>query len=389
MKLIHTADWHIGNIFYGYDRSDEHEAALAALADIAVAERPDVLLVSGDIFHNPRPSAAAQRIFTRAITRLLRTVPGMAIVVTAGNHDSASQHEVFRDAWRELGVYAVGSVGTDMGANFDKLIIELPGKCFVVAVPYCYGRALSDGLFDDLLAEVAERNTSGLPVLAMAHAAVQFGEVDTSKDYVGADEPVPVDSFGKGYDYLALGHIHRHAVVPRSGGRARYSGSVIPVNFDETYPHGVVCATLACHGAEPAVTFIPLPTIRPVVSLPTHDYLPWPQAFERLRKFDSATPSYVRLCISRDTPAPPDAAEQAEAVCAAAGHRFCTICYPPVDYHTDPSASRNLTVEEFRQMRPADVAALYCADADIDFDDELRALFDDVVADIDKNAHED
>ena len=80
MRIIHTADWHIGQLFYGYDRVAEHTVAFAALRDIVALKQPDVLLVSGDVFHNPQPSATAQAMLTRVITELRDAAPKMTII---------------------------------------------------------------------------------------------------------------------------------------------------------------------------------------------------------------------------------------------------------------------------------------------------------------------
>ena len=59
MKILHTSDWHLGQVFYGYDRREEQQAFLEALAEVVGRERPDVMIVSGDVFHNSTPSAQA------------------------------------------------------------------------------------------------------------------------------------------------------------------------------------------------------------------------------------------------------------------------------------------------------------------------------------------
>lgn len=388
MKFLHTADWHIGNTLYGYDRADEHEAAFAALADIVGRERPDVMLVSGDIFHNPQPSASAQTALTDAILKLRAAAPDMAVVIIAGNHDSASRHEIFSRAWRRLGVYAVGSPGADDASSFEKMIVELPGIAYVVAVPYLYGRTTLEGLFGKLLDEVARRNGAGLPVLAMAHAMVAFGSLDLGREYRGADEPVDGNVFGSGYDYLALGHIHRPSGMPGMEGRVRYSGSLLPVNFDEDYEHSVVIGEIDEHGGRLDLKRVALPCLRPVVSLPRRGFSPWSVAIEELRQYATDGEAYVRLCLSRDEEVPATAAEDAERICVGKGLRFCLLAYPPVDFSGASGDTRHLSVEEFKQMTPAEVATMHAERWGLDFDDELRALFDEIVAGLDKEAKE-
>lgn len=388
MKILHTADWHIGCTLYCHDRADEHRAVFGRLAEIVAAERPDVLLVSGDIFHNPRPGAGAHSMLTAVLLRLLHAAPGMRIVVTAGNHDSASTHEIFRDAWRELGVYAVGAAVSDDETNFAKLIIEVPGKCIVVAVPYVYSRLVEDGLFQRLLDEAARRNTAGLPVVLMAHAMVSLGGADA--DAHGADEPVEPALFGTGYDYLALGHIHRPMTVPGTGGRARYSGSILPVSFDEDFEHSVTLVQIDSRGGRAVVDTIPVRAPVPLITLPLCGrYAPWSEAVEELRRFDSQYPSYIRLNVSREEAVPADADIIAAQICSQAAHRFCTINYPPLDYSAPSGQRRAMTIEEFRQISPDALADLYVREFNLDYDDELREMFREVAESVKQTRDED
>ncbi len=388
MKIIHTADWHIGCTLYCNDRSAEHVAVFDRLVEIIGCEKPDVLLVSGDIFHNPRPGAAAHTMLTSVLLRLLHAAPGMKIVITAGNHDSASMHEIFRDAWRELGVYAIGSAVSDDEVNFSKLIIEISGKCFVVAVPYVYSRLVDNGLFQRLLDETAQRNTSALPVFLMAHAMVNFGSADV--DAHGADEAVESSVFGSGYDYAALGHVHVPMTIPGSGGRIRYSGSILPVSFDEDFEHSVSRVQIDSRGSSAEVDTIPLPAPVPVVTLPLGGlYEPWSVVLDRLKKFDSPLPSYIRLNVSRDEAVPADADIIATQICENAGHRFCTLNYPPADYSAPGGVHRAMTIEEFKMLSPDVLADLYAEEFGLDYDDELRGLFREVAESVNRKEDED
>lgn len=381
MKILHTADWHIGCTLYCHDRADEHRAVFDRLVDIVTQEKPDALLVSGDIFHNPRPGAAAHTMLTSVLLRMLRAAPDMKIVITAGNHDSASMHEIFRDAWRELGVYAIGSAVSDDEVNFSKLIIEIPGKCFVVAVPYVYSRLVDNGLFQRLFDETARRNTGALPVFLMAHAMVNFGS---------ADEAVESSVFGCGYDYAALGHVHVPMTIPGSGGRIRYSGSILPVSFDEDFEHSISRVQIDSRGSSAVVDTIPLPAPVPVVTLPLGGlYEPWSVVLDRLKNFDSPLPSYIRLNVSRDEAVPADADIIATQICENAGHRFCTLNYPPADYSAAGGVQRAMTIEEFKMLSPDVLADLYAEEFGLDYDDELRGLFREVAESVYKKEDED
>lgn len=383
MRLIHTADWHIGQVFYGYDRSDEHVAALRALCRIVEDAQPDVLLVSGDVFHNPQPSASSQQLFTTAITELRDAAPQMAIIITAGNHDSATRHEVFSRVWRRLGVYVIGSAASDDAQNIEKLIISLP-ECFVLAVPYIYGRAIDDGLFPRLLAEVERRNTDNLPVIAMAHLMMPFGEIAPLGDFKGADEPKPLELLGEGYDYLALGHVHHPVAIPGAADAVRYSGSLIPVSFAEDFAHSVVQVDIAAHGTAPEIKLLPVEEPIPVVSLPRGGFKPWAEALAEVKAYSSSKPVYVRVCVSRDEPVPADANETLQKICSDKGLRFCLLHYPPLTAASGAGETQGLTFDEFRELSPAEVASLYLRDNGFELGDGAKALFDGILSELGK-----
>ena len=108
MKIIHTSDWHIGQNFYGYDRYEEHDAVLEKIIEICRDENPDALLVSGDVFDVAQPPAQAQRLFAQKMMRLRQDMPALRIIVTAGNHDSASRIEAVDALWSAVGIDVVG-----------------------------------------------------------------------------------------------------------------------------------------------------------------------------------------------------------------------------------------------------------------------------------------
>lgn len=381
MKILHTADWHIGQVFYDWDRSREHEDVLRQLHDIIAEEQPDLMLVSGDVFHNPRPSASSMRLFTEAITSYHRASPKMDIVITAGNHDSASQHEMFAAPWRELGVHVIGSPGADEEQSAEKLIIELPGKSFVLAVPFLYTRSLTSGTFQEMLDKIAERNSANLPVIAMAHVTVAFGGDVEKAEIRGDVEAVEMSVFGKGYDYLALGHIHRPHTLRSKDGRATYSGSLLPVSFEESYEHSVEIIEISKHGGDVTARRIPLQTPVPVVTLPAWGYAPWSDAENLLKEYKSDRPNYIRLNLERGD-VNPMAMEICRKICGDKGHRFCVINYPAEDYTLAEAKERAISIEEFKEMTPLDVARLFAAENNKVFEGEIVKMFEEIIKDI-------
>lgn len=96
MKLITTSDWHIGNLFHGNDRLPEHKHFLKWLLQRIEEQQPDALLIAGDVFDNGNPSAAAQSAYYEFLADATQASPQMQIIITAGNHDSASRLEAPR-----------------------------------------------------------------------------------------------------------------------------------------------------------------------------------------------------------------------------------------------------------------------------------------------------
>ena len=126
MKIIHTSDWHLGQEFYTYDRTDEHVAFLEQLQEIVAQEQPDALLIAGDIYHNATPSNGVMRMFNEHLDKIRQACPTMQIIVTAGNHDSSARLEVTRGLWKHLGVHIVGRiVKTEDRVDFDNHLIAI------------------------------------------------------------------------------------------------------------------------------------------------------------------------------------------------------------------------------------------------------------------------
>jgi len=108
MKIIHTADWHIGQNFFNHDRKEEHQNFFRQLRDIISKEKPNALLICGDVFDNGLPSSAARKLYTEELVNIHETLPQMQIVVIAGNHDSSSYLESDNQVWKLANVALVG-----------------------------------------------------------------------------------------------------------------------------------------------------------------------------------------------------------------------------------------------------------------------------------------
>lgn len=382
MKIIHTSDWHLGHIFYGYDREQEQTAVMETLRRIIENEQPDALIISGDIYHSSQPPAWAQRLFASTIAAMKKSAPDMAVIATAGNHDSPSRHEIFRDVWLELGVHTIGTTGIAGSSDFfDKLIIDLP-QLFVAAVPFVHRRILQDGIFKMLADEISRRNTNNRPVIAMAHTAVQScnfkGQENDGEIIVGGEELLPLEIFGNGWDYIALGHIHHPQSIYGSANKICYSGSILPVSFDEDFDHSVAIVEIDAHGCKPHIRRVTIPSPIKVLSLPQQGFASWDIALQELRKLESDKPCYVRLNVINDNTVPADADSIAAEIAKEKKLLFCSINHPPVE-HTKLSAKNgHMSIEEFKTMSPLEVAKLHAEINGIDFG-EIEDMFNEVL----------
>lgn len=379
MKILHTSDWHLGHTLYNYDRTEEQMAMLLQMVDIVREEKPDVFLLCGDVYHTPQPSASVQTMFTNALVEIHDANPDMTIVITAGNHDSGTKHDIFRTPWKALKVYTIGSVDAN---NKEDLIIEIPGQGYVIAVPYVNERNMPDGFFQDLLDIVAERNKANLPVLMTAHTTVSgcdfTGHENASEYVVGGIDSHSLEDMGTGYDYLALGHIH-HAQFVRGGHhRVRYSGTPIPVSFDENYQHSVSIVELNKHGEEPIVKEIEIQTHRPLVTLPKDGVATGEDAKDLLEGFPNDIEAYIRLNVEVDNFLPVEANAEALLLTEGKKCRFCVINTHRLK--KDRREAKVMSVQEFKTEKPIDIAERYAEDIGVEFDDDMKELFNETLA---------
>ncbi len=378
MKILHTSDWHLGHALYNYDRSEEQQAMLDQMADIVKEQQPDVFLLCGDVFHTSQPSNAIQTMLSNALVKIHKANPEMVIVMTAGNHDSATKHEIFRAPWQALNVYAIGQLKKE---DMDEHIIEVPGKGYIVAIPHANEHVLLEGFSQQLLNKVAERNTEGLPVIMTAHTTVRgcdfLGHDQATEYVVGGIDSIDLEQLGEGYDYLALGHIHQGQFVHSGKHNVRYCGTPVPISFDETFSHSVSMVEINKHGDIPVVTEIEIQNPHPLVTLPSDGLASWDKALDLLGKFPDDIPAYIRLNVEIDDFLPVEA--QVEAASLVEGKQ-CKFCHINVKRKTGGrSEAKVLTVQEFQSARPIDIAKQYAAYEGIEFNEEMADMFNEVL----------
>lgn len=261
IRLLHTADWHLGATLQGWSREPEHRAALAQLVEIACARQVDAVIVAGDIFDSLNPSAEAQRLLYDTLRDLRAAAPHATIALVAGNHDPAGRLEAPRALFEIANVTSVGVVARRGGAldmrahlapirdrdgNVGAHLLALPfprpadlplmkegveGSPVVWGVRELYREAI----------ETARREIGMSPLVATGHLHVAGGlesEGAERRILVGGEHAVPPDIFPEDLAYVALGHLHRPQRVGRD--TIRYAGALIPMSKSEIdYSHGV------------------------------------------------------------------------------------------------------------------------------------------------------
>lgn len=384
MKILHTSDWHLGHSLYQYDRTEEQQSMLSQIRDIVAREQPDVFLLCGDVYHVAKPSAAVEKMFADAIVGLRRACPSMAIIAIAGNHDSGVGHERFSTPWHYLNVTTIGSIDKD---NPGSHIIEIPGKGYVVAVPYCNERFLPDGFFQTLLDAVKARNADNLPVVMAAHTTVKgcdFAGHDNGSDrIVGGIDSIDVAQMGDGYDYLALGHIHKPQFVHTGRHNVRYSGTPIAVSFDEDFEHSVSIVEISRHGDSPTTRTTGIKNPWPLVSYPAEGTTDWDDAKAWLASYPADKPAYLRVTVAVEGFLPPNANSEALGLTAGKRCRFCLI--NSKRRKSTVADEKFMTINELRMEDPLQIALRYAADKGKEFDDELIEMFREAAMGVDED----
>ena len=262
MRLFHTSDWHLGQNLHGQERDYEHGCFLDWLLRQLGQEKPDVLLIAGDIFDTVNPPVKAQERLYDFIVSAHEQQPALSIVMIAGNHDSGSRIELPAPLMRRLRTHALGRVLwlDDGQLDAERLLIPLPdasgeiaGWC--LALPFLRpaevtGAHLGDdylrgiGQVHEWLIEAANaKRQPGQALIAISHAHMAGGSVSEDSErslIIGNAEALPASLFGPSISYVALGHLHKPQKV-NGEERIRYCGSPITLSFSEiAYPHQIL-----------------------------------------------------------------------------------------------------------------------------------------------------
>lgn len=329
IRILHTADWHLGQTFFGYDRTGEHELFLNWLIEEICRKEIDALIIAGDVFDVSNPSAASQRMYYEFIYRVSAVNPQLQIVIVAGNHDSAARLEAPLPLLQAMRTEVRGVVRKleDGEIDYDHLTIELKNRngeveVLCMAVPFLRqgdypvvqtaGNSYAEGVrefYTRFLKRLWRRRTDSQAILAIGHLQATGSEI-AEKDYsertvIGGLECVSPDVFPEQIAYTALGHIHK---AQRVSGREnmRYAGSPIPMSFAEKhYHHGVVMVTFD-EGCAVDIERIECPKLIPLISVPAGKPLSPETVLEELKVLpdvDGEAP-YLEVKVLLEEPEP-------------------------------------------------------------------------------------
>jgi exonuclease SbcD len=251
LKILHTADWHIGKNLHKVPMQDQFILFFDWLLETIKNEDINVLLVSGDIFDYANPAAEDRRMYYSFLKRLVESET--TIIITGGNHDSAGFLNAPKEILSELDIKVVGEATEDI----EDEIIEIKNskgevELVVAAVPFLKDKDLRNRMLEakfenrteaikegirkhyEELGQIIKTKYTGTPCIAMGHLyAVGSDPSESERDiHMGNQAAVGGHVFLDNFNYVALGHIHRPQIIGNNE-FIRYSGSPVPLSFSE------------------------------------------------------------------------------------------------------------------------------------------------------------
>lgn len=275
MRLLHTADWHAGRTLHGVDRTPEVAGALREIADIALTERVDAILVAGDVFDSRNPSAAAEEaVYDFFLTTGAAGIPS---VVIAGNHDAPARLDAIAKVLRLTGVHVVGGFKPAGEGGLVRLTAG-GAELRVAALPFLSERRMvsAAALMEESAGQRRGTYRKGMRTLvnnltqSFDHRGVNVllmhttfeGATLTNSEYVfhcTSSYTVPPTLLPESANYAALGHIHKpQSVMSVPSNKARYSGSPLQLDFGEVGDEKGVLLVEAAPGKPTEVTTVPI-----------------------------------------------------------------------------------------------------------------------------------
>jgi len=382
MKILHTSDWHLGHTLKGFDRQFEHQCFLDWLLVRLREQDVDALLVTGDIFDNANPSAAAQKQLYRFLQAAREATPALRVVMIAGNHDSPGRLEAPSPLLDMFDTTVVGQTVRNADGEIDPAALIVPlhdrhnrRRAWCLAVPFLrpgdVPRLETEGdgypagvyaVYRDALRQVLLKRQAGEAILAMGHCHLDGGAVSADSErriVVGGLESLSAAMFDRPIAYAALGHLHRPQSI---GGRdwVRYSGSPLPMSFSEIdYPHQVVMLELDGDAVK-SIESLRVPRAVELLRVPEKP-APLAVALSRLAELAVAEPDlpqerwpYLEVRVLFDTPEP-GARTAIESVLAGKPLRLTSIDVSHAHGGRSIDEHSTATLDDLSQLQPEDV----------------------------------
>ncbi len=241
MRILHTADWHLGRIFHGVYLTDDQAYVLQQFIQLAADTRPDVILISGDIYDRSVPPTEAIRLLDEVLSTILMDLKIPVILIT-GNHDSPDRLGFGTRLLAEQGLHLVGQLSEQLRPI---VLDDAHGPVYFCTAPYAEPPLVRERLH---LPEAVSHEQAMLAVIAHYTAAIPHGarRVLLAHAFVAggveseSERPLTVGGTGavsaacfQHFHYAALGHLHQ----PQDTGsaHARYAGSLLKYSFSEAH----------------------------------------------------------------------------------------------------------------------------------------------------------
>ena len=251
MKILHTADWHLGLRLNKIDLIDQIQLFLEWLEDLVEKENIDCILHAGDIFDTKYPPQDAVDLYNKWLAKMIQL--DCQVILTAGNHDSGRYLSSPKHLFQHMGIRVTGLTSE----RHEEEIILLTNKdginkAVICAIPFIRQgelAAFEAGMTSEQLAEninvgisnkylashdMARNMHPDLVVIGMGHLFLQGTEASDVEHqiHVGNLGGLSLARIDHGFDYIALGHIHRPQGLSESG-HIRYAGSPVTLSFSE------------------------------------------------------------------------------------------------------------------------------------------------------------
>jgi exonuclease SbcD len=352
MKILHTADWHVGKTLRRRPRLVESAEVLTEVVQLAAEHEVDLVLVSGDVFDQFAPSAEAERIVYDALLGLRAT--GSAVLVIPGNHDNGKRFAAIEALSDAAGIRVVPEVRRpEAGGVVEILSRDGEQVAQVAALPWVNERSLIGaeemmGLEEDpnkayaesvarLLGALCADFDQGKIHLLAAHVFVGGAKVGGGERELTIGElfAITPQALPHAPQYIALGHVHRPQEITAAGVPARYAGSLLQLDFGEREQEKSV-ALVNVEPGKPA-------DVRTVALSGGRRLLDVAGTLAELRALELDPHAFLRVTLRCDGPAPGLADEVREILPGALDVR---LEYERIETQPEPGEQQRLKPRE-------------------------------------------